>query len=145
MEQQEPRRQHGLGDPEARLGRGRKGFYLGYRAVFLTDVEGFPLGHVEAPANVNEPLLVVPLLDRVLGEDLELELLAVDSGFESRRVFEVVEARKVTPLVARRRMRVGRARPMFSRSGIASASRDRSTSASSIRGWGPWSRVSSAG
>ena len=78
----------GKGDPDARLGRGRKGFYLGYQTVFLTDIEGFPLGHVEAPANVNEPLLVEPLLDRVLGENIEVELLAGDSGFESRRVFE---------------------------------------------------------
>ena len=35
----------GRGDPDARLGRGRKGFYLGYRSVFLTDIEGSPLGH----------------------------------------------------------------------------------------------------
>ena len=89
---------------------GGKGFYLGYRTVFLTDVEGFPLGHVEAPANVNESLMVGHLLDRVLGEDLEVELLTGDSGFESRRVFEVVEARKVAPLVAWRRMR-GRKSP----------------------------------
>jgi hypothetical protein len=100
----------GLGDPDARLGRGRKGFYLGYRTVFLTDIEGFPLGHVEAPANVNEPLLVEPLLDRILGEDLEVELLAGDSGFESRRVFEVLEARRMAPLVAWRSMR-GRENP----------------------------------
>jgi len=95
----------GRGDPDARLGRGRKGFYLGYRSLFLTDVEGFPLGHVEAPANVNEPLLVEPLLDRVLGEDLEVELLAGDSGFESRRVFEALEARRMAPLVAWRSMK----------------------------------------
>ena len=28
----------GRGDPDARLGRCRKGFYLGYRSVFLTDI-----------------------------------------------------------------------------------------------------------
>jgi len=95
----------GLGDPDAWLGRGRKGFYLGYRTVFLADIEGFPLGPVEAPANVNEPLLVEPLLDRVLGEDLEVELLAGDSGFESHRVFDVIEARKMSPLVAWRSMK----------------------------------------
>jgi len=100
----------GRGDPDARLGRGGKGFYLGYRTVFLTDIEGFPLGHVEAPANVNEPLLVGPLLDRVLGEDIEVELLAGDSGFESRRVFDVLEARRMAPLVAWRRMK-GRDNP----------------------------------
>jgi len=100
----------GLGDPDARLGRGRKGFYLGYRSVFLTDIEGFPLGHMEAPANVNEPLMVESLLDKVLGEDIEVELLAGDSGFESRRVFEALEARRIAPLVAWRRMK-GRVNP----------------------------------
>ena len=100
----------GLGDPDARLGRGGKGFYLGYKSLFLTDVEVFSLGHVEAPANVNEPLLVGPLLDRALGEDIEVELLTGDSVFESRRVLEALEARKVSSLVAWRRIaRAGRA------------------------------------
>jgi len=103
-------RKRGRGDPDVRLGRGRKGFYLGYRSVFLTDIEGFPLGHMEAPANVNEPLMVEPLLDRVLGEDSEVELLAGDSGFEARRVFEALEDRRIAPLVAWRRMK-GRENP----------------------------------
>ena len=100
----------GLGDPEARLGRSGKGFYLGHRTLFLTDIEGFPLGHMEAPANVNETLMVEPLLDKVLGEDLEVELLAGDSGFDSRRVLDAVDARKVVSLIAWRRMR-GRENP----------------------------------
>ncbi|NQT09509.1 transposase, partial [Candidatus Bathyarchaeota archaeon] len=99
-----------LGDPDARLGRRRKGFYLGYRSLFLTDVEEFPLGNVKAPANVNEALLVEPLLNRVLREDLELELLVGDSGFEPNGVFDAFEARKVAPLVAWRRM-WGREKP----------------------------------
>ena len=31
---------------------------------------------------MNKPLLVEPLLDWVLGKDIELELLAGDSGFD---------------------------------------------------------------
>ena len=58
----------GLGDPDAQLGRGKKGFLLGYLSLFLVDIEGFPLGHVEAPLNVNEKQLVEELLTRVLGE-----------------------------------------------------------------------------
>jgi len=73
----------GLRDPDARLGRGKKGFLLGYLSLFLVDIEGFPLGHLEAPLNVNEKQLVEELLTRVLGEDLEVELLAADSQFES--------------------------------------------------------------
>ena len=77
----------GRGDPEARLGRGKSGFMLGYESLFLVDMEGFPLGHVEASLNVNEKMLVEPLMDKVLGEDIEVELVAGDSQFESEQVF----------------------------------------------------------
>jgi len=43
-------------------------------------MEDFPLGHVEAPANRNEKELVEQLLEEVLGEDLEVELVAGDSS-----------------------------------------------------------------
>ena len=33
----------GFGDPDARLGRGKKGFILGYQSLFLVDIEGFSL------------------------------------------------------------------------------------------------------
>jgi len=101
----------GLGDPDARLGRGKKGFYLGYRSLFLVDIEGFPLGHVEAPANVNEKDLVEPLLGRVLGEDLEVELAVGDSQLESQNAFDALEARKVDHIIVWRRMK-GRVNPL---------------------------------
>ena len=100
----------GLGDPDARLGRGKRGFYLGYRSLFLVDVEGFPLGHVEAPANINEKTMVEPLLDAILGDDIEVELIAADSQLESQAIFDSLESRKVSHIIARRRMR-GRINP----------------------------------
>ena len=100
----------GLGDPDARLGRGKKGFLLGYQSLFLVDVEGFPLGHVEAPLNVNEKTMVEPLLERVLGEDLEVELLAGDSQFESSQVFQLLESLKIGCVIAWRRLK-GRENP----------------------------------
>jgi hypothetical protein len=100
----------GLGDPDARLGRGKKGFILGYQSLFLVDVEGFPLGHVEASANVNEKKLVEPLLDRLLGEDVEVELAVGDSQFESKQIFDAFEARKIDNVIAWRRLR-GRKNP----------------------------------
>lgn len=90
-----------LGDLDTRLGRGKNGFILSYPSLFLTDIEGLPLGHVEAPANVNNTLLVEPLLDRLLGEDLELKLLARDSGFDSGRVFDALDDRGLDSLLAR--------------------------------------------
>jgi len=95
----------GLGDPEARLGRGPEGFYLGYRSLFLVDLEGFPLGHVEASANRNEKMVVEQLLNQVLGEDLEVELVAGDSQLESQRVFHMLEQRKIDYLIPWRRLK----------------------------------------
>jgi hypothetical protein len=92
------------------VGRGKKGFFLGYQSLFLVDAEGFPLGHEEASANVNEKKLVEPLLDRLLGEDLEVELVAGDSQFESKHVFDALEARKIGNVIAWRRLK-GRTNP----------------------------------
>jgi hypothetical protein len=100
----------GLGDPDARLGKGKKGFLLGYQSLFLVDIEGFPLGHVEAPLNVNEKELVEELLKQVLGESLELELLAGDSQFESQAVFDLLESLKIDGVIAWRRLK-GRRNP----------------------------------
>jgi len=100
----------GLGDPEARLGKGPEGFYLGYRSLFMLDMEGFPLGHVEVPANRNEKEMVEPLLDDVLGEDFEVELAAGDSQLESHRVFHTLEQRRIEHLIPWRRLR-GRMNP----------------------------------
>jgi len=100
----------GLGDPDARLGRGKKGFLLGYQSLFLVDIESFPLGHVEAPLNVNEKQLVEELLTRVLGESLEVELLAADSQFESQSVFDLLESLKIDSVIAWRRVK-GRENP----------------------------------
>ena len=100
----------GLGDPDARVGRGKKGFYLGYQSMFLVDIEGFPLGHEEASANVNEKELVEPLLDRVLGEGLEVKLAVGDSQLESQNTFDALEDRKVDHVIAWRRMK-GRMNP----------------------------------
>jgi hypothetical protein len=95
----------GLGDPDARVGRGKKGFLLGYQSLFLVDIEGFPLGHVEASLNVNEKQLVGGLLDRVLGESIEVELLAGDSQFESQMIFSLLESRKMSHVIPWRRLK----------------------------------------
>jgi hypothetical protein len=95
----------GRGDPDAWLDRGGKGFYLGYRTVFIADIKGFQLGNVDAPANVSKRLLAEHLIDRVLGDDIEIELLTNDSDFESRQVFEVIKTRKVLSLIAWRRVK----------------------------------------
>ena len=95
----------GLGDPDARVGRGKKGFSLGYQSLFLVDIEGFPLGHVEAALNVNEKQLVGSLLGKVLGESIEVELIAGDSQFESSELFGLLDSYKLMHVIPWRRMK----------------------------------------
>ena len=78
---------------------------LGYQSLFLVDIEGFPLGHVEASLNVNEKQLVEALLTRVLGESLEVELLAADSQFESQSIFQLLDSLKIGHIIAWRRLK----------------------------------------
>ena len=95
----------GLGDPDARVGRGKKGFMLGYQSLFMVDIEGFPLGHVEESLNVNEKLLVGRLLDKVLGESIEVELLVGDSQFESQMIFGLLESHQMSHIIPWRRLK----------------------------------------
>jgi hypothetical protein len=95
----------GYGDPDARVGRGKKGFMLGYQSLFLVDIEGFPLGHVEASLNVNEKQLVAGLLDKVLGESFLVELVAGDSQFESSEIFGLLESHKLMHVIPWRRLK----------------------------------------
>ncbi|MHA1632391.1 MAG: transposase [Candidatus Freyarchaeota archaeon] len=95
----------GLGDAEARVGRDPEGFYLGYRSLFLVDMEGFPLGHAEDSANMNEKEMVEKLLEEVLGEGFEVELVAGDSQLESRRVFKTLEQKKIKHIIPWRRLK----------------------------------------
>lgn len=76
----------------------------------MVDMEGFPLGHVEASANRNEKVMVEPLLEEAFGEDFEVELLAGDSQFESEKVFMMLDQRKISNLVCWRRLE-GRVNP----------------------------------
>ena len=69
------------------------------------DIEGFSLGHVATPDNVNEKLLVEPLLDRLLGEDIEVELVAGDSKFESSQVFDALSSRRTSRAIPLRRLK----------------------------------------
>jgi len=100
----------GLGDPDTRVGRGKKGFMLGYQSLFLVDIEGFPLGHVEAPLNVNEKQLVEALLHKVLGDCIEVELLVGDSQLESQAIFDLLDELKMSHIIAWRKLK-GRVNP----------------------------------
>ena len=68
-------------------------------------MEGFPLGHVEAPANANDKKLFNKLLKEALGQDMEIDLIAGDSQFESKTLFVVLEKKKIIRIIPWRRLR----------------------------------------
>jgi hypothetical protein len=45
------------------------------------------------------------LLDRVLGEDIEVELVAGDSQFESSQIFDALSLRKISCVISWRRLK----------------------------------------
>ncbi len=59
---------------------------------------------------MKEKQLVEELMARVLGECLEVELLAADSQFESQAVFRLLESLMVSHIIAWRRLK-GRDNP----------------------------------
>jgi hypothetical protein len=71
----------------------------------MADVEGFPLGYVEDSLNVTEKRLMEPLLYRMLGEDIEVKLVAGDSQFESGELFGLLESRKLMHFTPWRRLK----------------------------------------
>jgi hypothetical protein len=65
---------------------------------------------LEDSLNVSEKKLVMPLLDKVLGDDMDVELLAADSQSESGELFDALESRKLEHVILRRRLK-GRVNP----------------------------------
>ena len=69
-------------------------------SFFLVDIEGFPLGHVEVPLNVNKTQLVLRLLASVLDECLEMELMAENIKFKFQAVFDFLDSLKIGHIIA---------------------------------------------
>jgi transposase len=106
----------GRSDPDARVGRGRRGFILGYRVhtVCCADSE-LPIAYTVAPCNENDKLHFEPLLERVHRIGVRFLHVVADSQYNSENVRNAVEwlgAEAVIPVRrdsrARRVLRVGR-------------------------------------
>jgi len=60
---------------------------------------------LEASLNVNEKQLVGRLLNKVLGESIEIELLVGDSQFESQLIFSLLESHQMGYVIPWRRLK----------------------------------------
>jgi len=91
----------GKSDSDARVGRGRRGFLLGYKVhtVCCTSSE-LPLAFTVQPCNVNEKLCFKLLLEKLKGQGVCIKTVLADAQYDSTRVRETVkeyDAEPVTP------------------------------------------------
>jgi IS5 family transposase len=106
----------GRSDPEARVGRGRRGFILGYRVhtVCCADSE-LPLAFTVAPCNENDKLHFEPLLEKVHRLGVRFKAVLADAQYNSANVRNAAEWLGAEPIMPVRRdslvkkaLRVGR-------------------------------------
>jgi len=106
----------GRSDPEARVGRGRRGFILGYRVhtVCCADSE-LPIAFTVAPCNENDKLHFEPLLEKVHHLGIRFKSVLADAQYNSVNVRNAAEWLGAEPIIPVRRdsivkeaLRVGR-------------------------------------
>ncbi|MGD2142610.1 MAG: transposase [Candidatus Bathyarchaeota archaeon] len=106
----------GRSDPEARVGRGKRGFILGYR-VHIACCAGseMPLAFTVAPCNENDKRYFKPLLELVHGLGIRFKVVLADAQYNSSKVREEAEAYGAEPIIPVRRdskfkeaLRIGR-------------------------------------
>jgi len=114
--QRAPDNRTGKSDPEARVGRGKRGFILGYRVHTACCAESeMPLAFTVAPCNVNDKVYFKPLLERVHSLGIRFRTVLADAQYSSARVRETARAYGAEPVIPVRRdsrvkdaLRVGR-------------------------------------
>jgi len=106
----------GKSDRQARVGRGRRGFILGYKvhAACCVDSE-LPLAFTVASCNMHEKRFIKQLLDKVKGRGVRFKTVLADAQYDSSKVRETVEEYGAEPVIPYRKsskikhaLRVGR-------------------------------------
>jgi len=94
----------GKSDPEARVGRARRGFVLGYKVhmVCCTGSE-LPLAFTVAPCNMNEKRFITPLLEKLMEQNICFETVLADAQYDSSNVREAVRMLGAEPVIPYRR------------------------------------------
>ena len=94
----------GKSDREARVGRGRRGFVLGYKvhAACCTSNE-LPLAFTVAPCNENEKRFTKPLLEKLTERGVCFETVLADAQYDSSRVRDTVKMFGAEPVIPHRR------------------------------------------
>ena len=94
----------GLSDPDARVGRGRRGFILGYRVhtACCADSE-MPLAFTVAPCNENDKVYFKPLIEQVHCLGIRFKVVLADAQYSSQKARDAVKAYGAEPVIPVRR------------------------------------------
>jgi transposase len=94
----------GKSDSEARVGRGRRGFILGYKVhtACCTNSE-LPLAFTVQPCNMNEKRFIKPLLEKLNGLAISFKAVLADAQYESAKVRKVVREHCAEPVIPYRK------------------------------------------
>lgn len=94
----------GKSDTEARVGRGRRGFILGYKvhAACCTYSE-LPIAFTVALCNMNEKLFANPLLKKLKDSGVRIRAVLADAQYKSSKVREEVKRFGAEPVIPYRR------------------------------------------
>ena len=94
----------GKSDREARVGRGRRGFILGYKVhtACCTSSE-LPLAFTVEPCNMNEKRFIKQLLEKLKCLGISFKTVVADAQYDSARVRETVREYDAEPVIPYRK------------------------------------------
>jgi len=94
----------GKSDREARVGRGRRGFVLGFKVhtACCTSSE-LPLAFMVEPCNRNDKCFVKPLLKKLKAQDVSLKTVLADAQYDSVKVRDAVRECGAEPVIPYRK------------------------------------------
>lgn len=94
----------GKSDCEARVGRARRGFILGYKvhAVCCADSE-LPLAFMVEPCNRNDKLFIKPLLEKLHDQGIVFKTVLADAQYDSAKARNTVREYGAEPVIPYRK------------------------------------------
>ena len=94
----------GKSDREARVGRGRRGFTLGYKVHTACCASSeLPLAFTVEPCNVNEKQFIKMLLEKLKGQGVCAKTVLADAQYDSAKVRETVMEFGAEPVIPYRK------------------------------------------
>ena len=94
----------GKSDLDARVGRGRRGFVLGYKVhtVCCTNSE-LPLAFTVQPCNLNEKRFIKNLMENLRNQGVSFKTVIADAQYDSAKVRETVRRYGAEPVIPYRK------------------------------------------